>query len=496
MNREAEEEGKEAMSQIFAYAEHELSQLPELRARIRRHVHSAIQSFPEQQSQAYMEATQRCPDLVLNETDPLHFLRQSKYQLMEGAQRLSLYWKERKALFGPQRAFLPLKLIGTGALDDNDMTTLRAAFPCMLLPTMWGLQCLFMEPKWRIPGISMENVLRACFYLIATIAEDDRSQVEGIHCLYVVSEPRGPDVDWVFFRRLNYLITKVFPVRLNKIHLLGIPQQRRPSHLSEIMTTATNVLRQYIEDWMQTVQIHMETRPKRVLNELLAAGLTTRGIPLFLGGGWTQRDFSYDWCRERMVWERAKEVPQHAAAAAATEIRPSPSSGFIPPDFPGGTPYQMRGLIAPSGFLNGEGIISAAEAVGGNTSHAAGRAHATGRSTGVLEHVQVGTGAPATAATALERSSTPPDLRESEEEKLAKKRMGNLISSRRKRERHREHLRLLQEESTRLTELNRNFISEQERLEGLIQVAEEVLSEQMPNNTGGQDHNQTSPPPP
>ena len=114
----------------------ELSQLPELRARIRRHVHATIQScIPWEQRRAYTMAFQRNAHVVLTETDPLQFVRMGRYNLLAGAQRLCRYWTERVALFGPERAFLPLSLTGAGALTQEDVEqTLWAGFPALIVP--------------------------------------------------------------------------------------------------------------------------------------------------------------------------------------------------------------------------------------------------------------------------------------------------------------------------------------------------------------------------
>ncbi|KAL7563562.1 hypothetical protein ACA910_002229 [Epithemia clementina (nom. ined.)] len=308
-----------------SYYDDDLSQLPALRIRIRRHVHAVIQQcLSPQQSKAYMEAMEKCPELVFQETDPLQFVRYCKYdgtRLTGAAQRLCSYWTERKRLFGSQKAFLPLALVKAGALDEDDLVTLRAAFPTMLCPSICGLQCFFLEPKWKVVGTTMDNVLKAFFYLFATMAEDDRTQVEGIHCLLVISTPRGPEVDWNFLHRIFYLMAQVFPVRLQKLHLIGIPQQRRPSAVVDLMKNATNIVDEYRKkngndgaaatdgggDWLphkSMIQVHLESKPKIILDNLLKNGLTARGIPLSLGGEWSLRDCS-QWCRERMMMERS-----------------------------------------------------------------------------------------------------------------------------------------------------------------------------------------------
>ncbi|KAL7579258.1 hypothetical protein ACA910_011417 [Epithemia clementina (nom. ined.)] len=85
-------------------------QLPTLRDRVRGHVDTVIRCLPFDHSLAYLEAVEKDANLVNTETDPLQFIRYCDYDLLAGAKRLSLYWTERKKLFGPERAFLPLTL--------------------------------------------------------------------------------------------------------------------------------------------------------------------------------------------------------------------------------------------------------------------------------------------------------------------------------------------------------------------------------------------------
>ena len=112
----------------------DLSQLPELRHRIRCQVDRVIrQSFNHETcASSYLQAMQRIPELVRTETDPLQFVRYSDYDLWAGAKRLCLYWTERLALFGPDRAFLPMTLTGQGALMKDDISTIHAGFPAIL----------------------------------------------------------------------------------------------------------------------------------------------------------------------------------------------------------------------------------------------------------------------------------------------------------------------------------------------------------------------------
>ena len=103
-------------------------------------------------------------ELVKTETDPIQFVRFCDYDLLAGARRLCMYWTERKALFGAERAFLPLTLTGTGALTPDDLLSLRAGCPAFLPNTTTGMQCVLLDPRKRILSVSIHSLLRGTFY--------------------------------------------------------------------------------------------------------------------------------------------------------------------------------------------------------------------------------------------------------------------------------------------------------------------------------------------
>ncbi|KAL7580641.1 hypothetical protein ACA910_002155 [Epithemia clementina (nom. ined.)] len=533
----------------------DLSQLPELRTRIRRHVHDLItQCLPSSQTQAYLQATHTCPELIRNETDPLQFVRCCHYDILAGAQRLCLYWTQRWALFGPTRACLPLVLMGGtagGALCDKDLLTIRAAVPALLPDTTSGQKCILLDPRRRISSSlcsspsssSLDHILRACFYIFRVMAEDDSTQIEGAHCLFVVSTPRSQTVDWEFLHRISYLMTRVFPVRIKVMHLIGIPQQKRPLAVGQVMTTALGLLRQqyFVEDWME-VQVHVETKPKQILQELSSSSqgggvLTPRGIPLSLGGEWKLEDFSL-WCQERMMWERSKHMNRWAAAMEASLLvstdaedeaakerrgpaQAPPQNDHSKPLLSWASPRSSSSSTSPSPATMAAALAMGAVA-GAPGVHVAQSTECAGAlarrivfhhavlvlalpppaavgNASIMDAVAAPTRPPpkATAGgdtaantrtlrTTTTTAAAGPDPRtmaaleeeeeerESEEERImAKRRIANLISSRRKRERQRERVRLLQEESCHLAHENQRLQTEQTRLLALWNQAKQ-----------------------
>ena len=411
-----------ATAAAAAAAQDGLSQLPALRDRVRRHVAGVIRCLPIAQSQAYLEAVQRDAELVITETDPLQFVRFCNYDIWEGAQRLCLYWTERKRHFGPDRAFLPLVLTGTGALTQEDLLTLRSGFPALLPDMTTGHKCFFVDRRKRVSGVRSEHILRCLFYLHKLLAENDLSQVEVAHCFMVVITPRTKsrdEMDWNLIRVGAHLSTRIFPVRL-KIHLLSFPRQKGSFFAMEFIMAAANVYRQYYGDWLQ---IHFETQTNQVLNELLALGLTKSGIPLSVGGDWRYEHFS-EWCQERMIQEREQYQDR-----------------LLTQDAPSWQRFTNTSIPAPS---------------------------TEPTTTETTTHTEDGGGS---SSSDNNKKMSP------QAQKAAKQRVKDILRSRQKRERRRVEFQSLREESTELEADNQRLLTEQARLQRLLAEAEECVAQ-------------------
>ncbi|KAL7580648.1 hypothetical protein ACA910_002161 [Epithemia clementina (nom. ined.)] len=306
----------------------DLSQLPELRARIRRHVKFVLESMPPEETAAYFQALSKDAALVLEESDPLIFVRACQYNVFAGVKRLCCYWTERLKLFGPERAFLPLTLTGTGALTHQDLLSLRAGFPALLPDASTGHKCVLFDRRNKVPHATPEGMLRCMFYAFKVLAESDLSQVERVIVLAVAVTPRckNSDMDWGFANRVADFISNAFPVR-TQFHLLSTPQQRKPALGKNIVDRMVNIVRNYFpltstitsttcsneqhDDYdkhstpVTKVHVHVQTPGgdnTSICDDLMALGLTKKSIPHFYGGKWKQSDF-FDWCEERMEWE-------------------------------------------------------------------------------------------------------------------------------------------------------------------------------------------------
>jgi hypothetical protein len=88
----------------------------------------SISCVPAAEKAAYFEAVEKAPGLVLEETDPIDFLRIVEFNAWDAVKRLSNYWKWKKKLFA-DRWLLPIHDIsGLGALDAKDLNLLWTGY--------------------------------------------------------------------------------------------------------------------------------------------------------------------------------------------------------------------------------------------------------------------------------------------------------------------------------------------------------------------------------
>ena len=419
----------------------DLSQLPSLRARVRVHVHGVILCLPSSQdSQAYMEAMQKCPDLVETETDPIQFVRCCDYDILNAAKRLCMYWTERVKLFGSQRAFLPLVLTGTGALTPEDVHTIHAGYPAILPDTTTGRKVILEDRSNWTRTASMENKLRAWFYCMCILSKDIMSQTEGyVTGLIVLVTPRDRDMDWNLVHRLAHLGSQVFPIKPSG-HFISIPNRRKRNLITAFSQTVMDICRHWYDN--PQMQFHVESEPNQVLRELMEVGFTKKGIPLSFGGEWKNEDW-YNWCQERKEWEQ--ELYRDRLLKKAPS---SSSSGDH-----SGSRYVMGDQVSES--VGATASSDSCQVDSGNRRHPDHHRHSA------AAQPQGGLGG---------GDDDPMD------EEQAQARRESVLRSRRHRERRKEHVKSLKEDHAKLSFQNSQLRAEQERLVRLVEEAQNVVS--------------------
>jgi len=439
-------------------------ELQRLQAKARQHVEDAIQnSVPFEEKKAYLQAKQVAAQLVAQETDAMQFVRYCQYNTWQAAKRLCEYWKERLDIFGPDRAFLPLTLTGSGALRDNDLLTLQAGYPCILPPSSTGRLVVLADRRQWIASTTTENKLRAFFYICKHLAKDDRAQAEdtgGVLLIGVPASRRNFDsqLHHSFSQRCWGLITTAMPVRMQMHLICFVPkqQQQQPqgatlsSYKAIFMQEAVSKHLVGILDHNLPFDCHVALDEDGMKQQLMSKlNLTEVGLPNFLGGKWTFVDAMH-WCRTQAKKERDEEMAYFLAAATPTSQSLKSNA-------------DKEGLAKEPATATAAAAAAAAAAVVAATPAAALKGGDND------DEEDDGDQKPAARPTQTNHDE--------EHAATLKRRATNAIHSRRKRERRRNELQMLNQEHQQLGEEKAALEAEHARLTGLLRHAQqEVLS--------------------
>jgi len=132
--------------------------------------HDAMAAVPLETKRDYWTAVQQVPDVVDRESNPLRFIRYARDNFWAAAERMCAYWQLRVQLWGRHRAWRPLTMDGTGALNEQDILVLQAGFPAVLPPSADGKQVIFFDRSKWLPSVTdRDNRLRATFYLLVSV---------------------------------------------------------------------------------------------------------------------------------------------------------------------------------------------------------------------------------------------------------------------------------------------------------------------------------------
>lgn len=107
-------------------------------------IQDAMVIVPNEDKAAYLEALEKDPEMVRRESNPTRFLECERNNPWKAAKRLACYWKQRKDIFGPKRAFLPLHQTGEAmaALNKQDLEILNTGVLVLLPPDRQSIHSL------------------------------------------------------------------------------------------------------------------------------------------------------------------------------------------------------------------------------------------------------------------------------------------------------------------------------------------------------------------
>eukprot|EP00549_Striatella_unipunctata_P019628 CAMPEP_0118706328 /NCGR_PEP_ID=MMETSP0800-20121206/20490_1 /TAXON_ID=210618 ORGANISM="Striatella unipunctata, Strain CCMP2910" /NCGR_SAMPLE_ID=MMETSP0800 /ASSEMBLY_ACC=CAM_ASM_000638 /LENGTH=349 /DNA_ID=CAMNT_0006608837 /DNA_START=74 /DNA_END=1123 /DNA_ORIENTATION=+ len=173
-------------------------------------------NIPNEEKGSYLQAVEQCPNEV-NVVRKKRFIHRADLDPAEAAARLVYYWKERLAIFGPEKCYMPMTI--NGALCD-DWEALSCG-GCMILPgtDSSGRRFFFVDPtKIKFDTYTQEQLLRAWWYYLEALLDTDESVAEkGAVEIVFTYHAKGPDFRPVF-RKTILLQQSIIPIRFAAVH--------------------------------------------------------------------------------------------------------------------------------------------------------------------------------------------------------------------------------------------------------------------------------------
>jgi len=308
----------------------------------------AVESIAMEEKAAYLEALQRAPHLVATESRNDKFFRYCEGDVWGMAQRICLYWKERKQVF-QERAFLPLDLTGRGALTNTEILCLSGGILSVLPPTATGQQVALIDPRQATSTFTAIVSQRCLFYFYKKLAENPRAQTEGVLFLWMLALPKL----WSFDRdraakvkRMCFLTAHVLPVKVKCRIICQLTKSANHYTVQGVIAKGVRTVTSHVP-FESILEIHIEQDPEKLSQQLLDAGLSREGIPDSIGGTWNimkalewcqaevHRERNAQWIRDMGRWQMKREStrepkdqdPSQSVAAAATPAAAIASEG-------------------------------------------------------------------------------------------------------------------------------------------------------------------------
>jgi hypothetical protein len=269
----------------------------------------------------YVKAFEVAPELVLTESDPLRFLRFTNFNAAAAAQRLVLYWKRRREVFG-DRAFLPLTLTGDGALSDSDIDLIKSGTGVFLPNDADGCTVVCFDLSKRSDD-SLERRLRCAFYCGQIFSENEKSQTDGIVVLAIWNEGRLIDPGTTHCRNV---LLHTFPIILKAFHVIKFIPIWANNWLAQAFISGMLKICGYLFQGYKTY-FHYSQNKEKIVQSLESHGISKRGLPRRIGGSWSYEGFS-DWLIERA---RMDQERQPVKSFPATQTAPGETAALLTP---------------------------------------------------------------------------------------------------------------------------------------------------------------------
>lgn len=275
---------------------------------------AALKLLPENRTSAFWRAQKECPDLVDRESDGMLFLRNDNFNYWKAAERLAIYWEERRNVFG-HRWTLPIIQTGKGALTPTDVLSLHSGVFAILPKSNTGQSVMFVDRARALANATVESKVRAAFYVLSILSRQEHAQSKGILVFSLLVNRRLVGLDHSYVNRILKII-QIFPLKI-RLSILNCPPRGRQVVAHQIFTAGLAFAGAYFGTFDLITD---ESSTNGVLSRLNEVGLQPSGIPTTVGGNWKYGNF-HRWCREQIAREQVvapAPTKKSALSAGAT----------------------------------------------------------------------------------------------------------------------------------------------------------------------------------
>ncbi|KAL3908494.1 MAG: hypothetical protein SGARI_003035 [Bacillariaceae sp.] len=238
------------------------------------------------------QAAEKCPSLTESGNDfKIMFLRCEVFNADLAAARYAAYWKKRVAIFGPEKAFLPLTL--DAALDDPKIQTALNMGVMTLMEGVHdpsGRAIVYFDPsQYDKTKYTLETVLPAFWYVLHAALGTESAQQKGVIFIGDPGRASMSQFDRAVAKELIGSLKGALPIRLSAFHMV---------HPPAFAKVVLPVIKLFMSDRMKKrICIHSGKEDK-VLETLQAKyGLTKEMLPTTIGG--TYKVQHAEWVQKR-----------------------------------------------------------------------------------------------------------------------------------------------------------------------------------------------------
>jgi hypothetical protein len=194
--------------------------------------------------------------------------------LQLAAARYARYWDKRVEIFGPDKAFQPLKL--AAALCGDSVALERGFFSITGTKDSSGRSIMVMDPsKHDKTMYERESMCRALWYVVHAGLEDEMTQKRGLVILGYLQNAKFSQFDRALTKMNIESLKGCIPVRMSGLHLC---------HAPSFMALVLPVVKVFMGERMRKrIQLHSGSNEK-VLKKVSPYGLSKEAMPTYLGG--------------------------------------------------------------------------------------------------------------------------------------------------------------------------------------------------------------------